>query len=61
MLELKEVPLAMLDMVDGVGAKDESPMPAASVLSPPAAAIICGLSGLVEALAKLPFLECCMP
>lgn len=27
----------------------------------PAAAMICGLSGLEVALARLPFLECCMP
>jgi hypothetical protein len=40
--------------------KVESPILDASGLSPPAAAIICGLSGLVEE-AKLPFLECCMP
>jgi hypothetical protein len=40
--------------------KLESPILDASDLSPPAAAIICGLNGLVEE-AKLPFLECCMP
>jgi hypothetical protein len=51
--ELKDEPL--------MDPKDESPILDTSDLSPPAAAIICGLSGLVEELAKLPFLECCMP
>ena len=50
--ELKDEPL--------MDPKEESPILDASSLSPPAAAIICGLSGLVEE-AKLPFLECCMP
>ena len=50
--ELKDEPL--------MDPKVESPILDASGLSPPAAAIICGLSGLVEE-AKLPFLECCMP
>lgn len=51
--ELKEVPLVTLDE----DANDESPILDASGLSTPAAAIIWGLSGLIE-LAKLPFLEC---
>jgi hypothetical protein len=51
--ELKEEPL--------MDPKEESPILDASGRSPPAAAIICGLSGLVDELAKLPFLECCMP
>jgi hypothetical protein len=55
--EVKEPPLATLDEE---AANDESPIVDASDFSPPAAAIIWGLSGLVE-LAKLPFLECCMP
>jgi hypothetical protein len=50
--ELKDEPL--------MDPKLESPIFDASDLSPPAAAIICGLNGLVEE-AKLPFLECCMP
>jgi hypothetical protein len=51
--ELKDEPL--------MDPKDESPILDASGLSAPTAAIICGLSGLVEELAKLPFLECWMP
>jgi hypothetical protein len=47
-------------LLDKVEAKEGSPMLDASDLSAPAAAMICGLSGLGE-LAKLPFLECCIP
>ena len=46
-LELKEAPLAILDM-DIADANAGSPMWDASGLSPPAAAIIWGLSGLFE-------------
>jgi hypothetical protein len=56
-LELKDVPTVMPDRE---GANGESPIDA-SVRPAPTAAIICGLSGLLEELAKLPFLECCMP
>ena len=56
-LELKEDPLARLDIVD---ANCDSPMLDTSGLSKPAAAIIWGLRGLVV-LARLPFLECCTP
>lgn len=52
--EPKDVELLMLDILGAdVG---ESPRLDASGQSTPAAAIICGLSGLEE-LAKLPFLE----
>lgn len=56
-LELKDVPLVMLDAVEG---KFEFSMADASE-SPAAAAITCGLSGLADELVKLPFLERCMP
>jgi hypothetical protein len=56
-LELKVLVLVMLGDVD---ANDGSPVTDASGLSAPADAIIWGLSRLVG-LAKLPFLECCMP
>lgn len=56
-LELKVLELTMLGDVDANGG---SPMTDASGLSVPADAIIWGLSRLVG-LAKLPFLECCMP
>lgn len=56
-LELKVLELVMLGDVD---ANADSPVMGASGLSAPADAIICGLSRLVG-LAKLPFLECCMP
>lgn len=49
--ELKEDPLDMLDSADAN--VEESPISKskASALPPPASAIICGLSGLFEALA----------
>lgn len=56
--ELKEVPLVILDAPEE---KFESPMTDASAQSSPAAAIICGLSGLLDELPKLPFLDRCMP
>ena len=56
-LELKDVPLVMLDAVEG---KFEFSMADASE-SPAAAAMTCGLNGLADELVKLPFLERCMP
>ncbi len=57
-LELNEVPL---DMPEKEGANCESLIFDASDLAAPAAAMICGLNGLFEELATLPFLECCIP
>ena len=47
MFELKEAPLVILD-IDMAVANAGSPIFDASGLSPPAAAMICGLSGLFE-------------
>jgi hypothetical protein len=57
-LELKDVPLVMLDAVEG---KFEFSMADASESPAAAAAITCGLNGLADVLVKLPFLERCMP
>jgi len=57
-LELNDVPFVIPDRE---GANVVSDIMDASVRPAPAAAIICGLNGLFEELAKLPSLECCMP